>query len=190
MSPVDSSDRVAGGLACIVGKQTEAFIACYLTAEHRHRPVGVVGCRQQAQVSLANVPEPSRFSCNRLTTDRFHNHSPRNRCSPPASAADINVPRRNLRFLMPSRYPRIQRASGVLFVALGIALFVSGFAYDAYLTKNRPTKPTSNTGEVISIDKGNPHHYVTSDEYLLLGMPFGVGVLFLMLGGRLIKESK
>ena len=67
---------------------------------------------------------------------------------------------------------------------------VGGIGYDRYLSKTKPTKPTPETGEVVSIDKGNPHHYVTNDEYFLLGIPFGVGPLLFFVGVRLIKECK
>ena len=91
---------------------------------------------------------------------------------------------------MPSRYPRVQKTFGIVFVAAGVAALVGGIAYERYLTKNRPNKSTPTTGEVVSIDKGNPHHFVTNEEYLLLGMPFGIGPLLIVVGVRLIEETK
>jgi hypothetical protein len=91
---------------------------------------------------------------------------------------------------VPSRYPRVQKTFGILFVAAGIAVSGGGIAYDRYLSKTKPTKPTPATGEIVSIDKGNPHHYVTNDEYLLEGILITGGFVVAVFGARLIKETK
>ncbi len=85
-------------------------------------------------------------------------------------------------------YAGTRKTVAVVLLVLGLGLCLADFAFERYLRRISPGVPSSSTGETIQEGRGPPYFFVTKDGELVLGIPFGAGVLVAGIGGRLWIE--
>jgi hypothetical protein len=77
-----------------------------------------------------------------------------------------------------------------LFFAISAFCILAGIFFDVHLRRTAPLKPNSSTGEVVPLGKSSPRRYITGDAELLTNVCIETAFVFLLVGGRLVREIK
>ena len=82
------------------------------------------------------------------------------------------------------------RLLAITLMTVGLLIWFSSVPVVNYLSKNRPTKPISETGQVVAIDNHGHDVYVTSQEKFLFEYGIFAGLLLGLLGGALYARHQ